>query len=747
MFKFRSPGTYLRSALIYSVLLILASSVLLFTLIDLRYEQIPFKEETDRLPKALIELHHAATQFINVDATEEAFHLNEPTEYLSSFYEKDNALIDAIRDALDNTLVTENELVKLNLVNALDNMTPHRDQFNLIVDLLYRRGTKGFGAIGALSNATKLIEFHTSILNDQSFYNQVLLLEIQVNEYLLYQNDESIKRAVYLFDEFESMLAISEDTKFNLEFYTQLLKGYKESLQVIINIDTRLGLTSTQGELQILVGMGNALEASLIEAATSLTVVVDKSMNSSLLIIIGSLVIIVLIGITFVLQNRAFIATQLAKKKTEETLEFVSNYDANTGLPTQQRYEQIVNTRLKELLTIQNKGLMIALGFKEISDLTKVYGLEGIQQLRTMIADRLTHQCEACLIGIMDGGHFNIFKDGSDAIYDDIHSCEELILSLSAPYTLKDDLIYLTPTLGIATSPEDAIEAIELIEKASIALKSVQSQLGQEMGLYNTSLSDATKERVELVTSMRQAVEKKEFFLVYQPIIDLKTQKIMGTEALIRWIKPSGEFVSPGMFIPIAEETGLIIPISNWVIKESFKQSALWQSKGIDLRISLNLSAVQFTDSTLLTYLEDTLKETGANPHMLSLELTEYSLLNDENGTLEILTAMKKMGFTIYLDDFGTGYSSLSYVHKLPIDTLKVDRTFIKDYPEKKDTTILSVVYELSRQFGMKVVVEGIENEQQHELVKDLGCEYAQGYLYSRPVSVEAVEDLYKKSV
>jgi EAL domain-containing protein (putative c-di-GMP-specific phosphodiesterase class I) len=302
----------------------------------------------------------------------------------------------------------------------------------------------------------------------------------------------------------------------------------------------------------------------------------------------------------------------------------------------------------------------------------------------------------------------------------------------------------MTPSLGIATSPEDAIEANDLIEKASIALKSVQSQLGQEMSLYNTSLSESTRDRVEMISSMRQAINNSEFHLVYQPIIDLKTQAIMGTEALIRWIKPNGDFVSPGDFIPVAEETGLILPISNWVIKEVLKQSALWQSKGVDLRISLNLSAVQFSDSNLLTYLEETLEATGANPKMIAVELTEYSLMNDEKGTLEILNAIKSMGFTIYLDDFGTGYSSLSYVHKLPIDTLKVDRAFIKDYPEKQDTTILAVVYELSRQFNMTVVIEGIENNEQKDLVTSLGYEYAQGYLFSKPIAPVDVEKLYK---
>ena len=235
MFKFRSPATYLRSAILYSILLIIAGSVLLYTLVDLRYEQIPFKEETDSLPKALIELHHAATQFINVGATEESFHLNEATEYLSSFYDKDDALKGAIEDALKHTLVTENEMVSMSLMKALDDMEPHRDQFGQIEYLLFQRGTKGYGGIGALSNATTIIEFYTSILNDQSLYYQVLLLEIQVSEYLLYQDDESIKRVYDLFDQLELMLETCEDPMFELESYTQLLNGYRDSLQVIID--------------------------------------------------------------------------------------------------------------------------------------------------------------------------------------------------------------------------------------------------------------------------------------------------------------------------------------------------------------------------------------------------------------------------------------------------------------------------------------------------------------------------------
>ncbi len=746
MFEFRSPKNYLRSAIIYSVLLLIAGSVLLYTLMDLRYEQIPFKEETDNLHKTLIELKYASTQFMNVDAIEEEFYLNEPAKYLPIFYSKDRELESTLLKALDNKIVINNEQLSIALETVLANNKLHLEQFNHIADLYYYRGNKDYTGIGALRNATKVIEFFSSFISDKQFTILVLQMEIHVNEYLLYKDEKSLDSAFNIFDTLKAKVPEYEDEEFDSYQYYILLDSYKVELENIKQIDDLLGLNSKSGELQKLDIIRNDLELSLEKATTSLTRVINNNMNSSLLIIIISLFIIVLITITFVLQNRAFIATQLAKEKTEETLEFVSNYDANTGLPNQKMYEKIVDNHLSSMTEPRNTALIIAIGFKEVSDLTKIYGLNGIQKLQNMISERLRKNSENSKIGVMDAGQFNIFKESCNSIYEDINDCEELISVLSAPYTLNDELVYLTPQLGIATSPEDAIVALDLIEKASVALTSVQNQLGQTMGMYNTSLSKSTKERVELITSMRQAIDNDEFFLVYQPIIDLKTNKMMGTEALIRWIKPNGDFISPGVFIPIAEETGLIIPISNWVVKESFKQSALWKSKGLDLRISVNLSALQFSDGNLLSLLENTLKETNADPKMIALELTEYSLLTDEDNTLEILNEIKKMGFTIYLDDFGTGYSSLSYVHKLPIDTLKVDREFIKDYPEKQDTTILAVVYELSRQFKMKVVVEGIETEEQNKLVKNLGCEYAQGYLYSKPTSAEIVEELFSKN-
>ncbi|HAC66053.1 MAG TPA: hypothetical protein DCF68_21605 [Cyanothece sp. UBA12306] len=250
--------------------------------------------------------------------------------------------------------------------------------------------------------------------------------------------------------------------------------------------------------------------------------------------------------------------------------------------------------------------------------------------------------------------------------------------------------------------------------------------------------------RLQLDNDLRRAIERKEFELRYQPIVELNTKKITGFEALIRWEHPEKGWISPNNFIPVAEETGLIIPLSNWILNQGCQQLCKWQKLSNnyqDLIISINLSVKQFSQNNLVEKIMDTVQNLGMNHHCLKLEITESCLVKNTEEICLILNQLKALGMKLSMDDFGTGYSSLSYLHRFPFDTLKIDRSFIKDMTQSTDKLRLTqTIIHLANDFGMEVIAEGIETEKQWKKLQQLGCPYGQGYYFAKPLTAQEVE-------
>ncbi|MEQ1881527.1 MAG: EAL domain-containing protein, partial [Burkholderiales bacterium] len=289
--------------------------------------------------------------------------------------------------------------------------------------------------------------------------------------------------------------------------------------------------------------------------------------------------------------------------------------------------------------------------------------------------------------------------------------------------------------------PEDGKDAATLIAQAEQAMTFAKSEPGTSYRYNDRSTAETTNRRVSLEAALRRAIERKELFLNFQPIAELGSGRIIGTEALVRWRHPELGVVAPDRFIPIADETGLIIPIGEWVLREACVQTRAWQKMGFrDLGIAVNVSAVQFAQTRLLTQVKNILSESGLPASCLELEITETVLMRDAEATVATLKLQKEMGVHLAMDDFGTGYSSLSYLKRFPIDALKIDKSFTQDILVDHDgSAIVVAITALGKSLGLKLIAEGVETHEQREFLEKQQCDQMQGYLLSKPLAPEHV--------
>lgn len=315
--------------------------------------------------------------------------------------------------------------------------------------------------------------------------------------------------------------------------------------------------------------------------------------------------------------------------------------------------------------------------------------------------------------------------------------------SLKLPFVVEEHEIFITASIGISLSPDDGKDTHTLLKNAGTALSRSKEQGGNSCQFYTADMHSKALKRLALENNLRRALERSEFEVYYQPKIDTNTRQIVGMEALVRWRHPELGLVLPMEFIPLAEDTGLIVPIGEWVLRTACAQSNLWQNEGFDLHVAVNLSARHFQQQNLAETIIGIIKETGLNPCRLNLEITESSIIKNTESAVKTLGELKKVGIKISIDDFGTGYSSLGYLKRLPIDVLKIDKSFIRDVTTSPDDmALVMAIIMLAHNLRLKIVAEGVETEEQLDLLHRLGCDEWQGYLYSKPVSVENFKKL-----
>ena len=432
-----------------------------------------------------------------------------------------------------------------------------------------------------------------------------------------------------------------------------------------------------------------------------------------------------------------------AQKEFEQKLHFAAYHDSLTNLPNR----KYLTEKLIEILTMAKfeKKSDFALMFLDLDRFKIINDSMGHMkgdQILIMISKRLSNWAsEKDIVCRFGGDEFIIVKPkivNREKVMEELH---QLQLLMNRPLTIDGQQLYIGMSVGIVIGPEQYSSPTEIIRDADIALYQAKSAGLSHYVVFDPGMRQQAVDSMSIERDLREALSQHQFKLFYQPIVNLQENRLTGFEALIRWEHPVHGMVNPGNFIPIAEQTGMINHIGRWVIDESMRQVKIWQEKYPHISMSMNVSAKQLKDETLVQSIEAALFINGLLPETLSFEITETSVLEFDDDTLDVLNRMKSLGVCLSLDDFGTGFSSLSVLHMYPIDTLKIDQTFIREIlHDNNKIAIARTIIDLGHSLGMHVVAEGIETEESLKLLIDFGCPYGQGYHFLKPMPAEVIE-------
>ena len=435
-------------------------------------------------------------------------------------------------------------------------------------------------------------------------------------------------------------------------------------------------------------------------------------------------------------------------KEYEAKLEFIAHHDSLTGLPNRALFQERFRQGLARARRHHGTVAVIFIdldGFKTIND---SLGHHVGDKLLQVVATRL-QACvrETDVVARLGGDEFTIMVDELRDTQDASKIAQKLLSALANPVELGEHNLVISASIGISCYPHDGTDAETLLKNADAAMYAAKEGGRRNFKFFERGMNEQVMMRVQMEAAMRAALEHNEFLLHYQPKVDIATGAIRGIEALLRWAHPDRGLVSPAEFIPVLEETGLIVPVGEWAIREACQQIKAWQHSGLKVPpVAVNLSARQFKEKELENTVTDILQETGVTPELLQFEITESMLMNDPEAAERTLRALKAAGVKLSIDDFGTGYSSLAYLRRFPLDMLKIDRAFIKDMVDSPDDAAITLaVIRLAHSLGLKVVAEGVETEAQANLLALHSCDELQGYYFSKPVAAAALETMLRE--
>lgn len=435
------------------------------------------------------------------------------------------------------------------------------------------------------------------------------------------------------------------------------------------------------------------------------------------------------------------------RKKMEQRLLYMATHDELTSLPNRTLLLEKITQCIEHSQSIQRKAAVVFIDIDRFKGVNDSLGHDIGDALLKNVSQRLS----SCIrdkdtLSRWGGDEFVLLLPDLKS-YDEVSTVVKRCLeTLRTPFEVDEHCIMATASIGVSFYPKDGHLAQNLLKNADSAMYHAKSEGRNNYQVYKHHMTKQAVEKLELEYDIHNAIKSEQFELYYQPIIDLNSGAIRGAEALIRWNHPIKGFMSPDKFIIIAEETGSIVPIGSWVLKEACRQFKTWQDKKLpQLFMSVNVSAQQLKDDTFFNCLEKVLKETGMDPHYLELEITETSFMNNLKTLLPLITCIKQRGVTFSVDDFGTGYSSLNYIHTLPVDRLKIDKSFVQDESQHKGSITTSIIT-LAKSLNLKIIAEGIETEKQHDFLRRHNCDMGQGYLFYRPMTAQAFEDVLNSS-
>ena len=437
-------------------------------------------------------------------------------------------------------------------------------------------------------------------------------------------------------------------------------------------------------------------------------------------------------------------------EETKEHFRHAAFHDSLTGLPNRGLFTQLLQAEIES--SKQKSDYMFAVLFLDLDRFKNINDSLGHTHgdlLLVAFAERLERALRPVdTLARFGGDEFAILLSGMSDTTDAVRVAQRIQNELSQPFVLDKNSAFATSSIGIALSSTGYDKPEDILRDADTAMYRAKENGKARYEVFDHGMHARAVSRLQLESDLRQAVEQKEFCVYYQPIVSLATGRLAGFEALVRWNHPRRGLVSPADFIPAAEETGLIVPIGEWVLTEACNRIREWQiaSPGHrSLSLSVNLSARQVAQSDLLERIKEALETSKLNPHCLKLEITESVVMENAEAATLMFKQLRSLGVQLSIDDFGTGYSSLSYLHRFPLNYLKIDRSFVTRLTTDNDNAIVRTISTLARNLGMEVIAEGIETEEQYQQLRMLGCEYGQGFLFSPPVDNEGVLQLLAK--
>ena len=437
------------------------------------------------------------------------------------------------------------------------------------------------------------------------------------------------------------------------------------------------------------------------------------------------------------------------RHEAENSLLRMAQYDFLTGLPNRQQLQQQLDKILVDAGRLQRRVAVICVGLDDFKGINEQFSYQAGDQLLLALADRLrAHSGRLGALARLGGDQFALVQADIEQPYEAAELAQSILDDLEAPFALDHQEIRLRATIGITLFPEDGDSTEKLLQKAEQTMTLAKSRSRNRYQFYIASVDSEMRRRRELEKDLREALPRNQLYLVYQPQISYRDQRVVGVEALIRWQHPELGMVPPDQFIPLAEQNGNIIAIGEWVLDQACRQLREWHDQGFsELRMAVNLSTVQLHHSELPRVVNNLLQAYRLPPRSLELEVTETGLMEDISTAAQHLLSLRRSGALIAIDDFGTGYSSLSYLKSLPLDKIKIDKSFVQDLlDDDDDATIVRAIIQLGKSLGMQVIAEGVETAEQEAYIIAQGCHEGQGYLYSKPLPARELTAFLKQA-
>jgi len=442
----------------------------------------------------------------------------------------------------------------------------------------------------------------------------------------------------------------------------------------------------------------------------------------------------------------SMVQTFLRLNKEQKELYKMARTDSLSGLANRHSLDEYLKRLIADSKNNKKEFAFLFLDidhFKDVNDeLGHTIGDELLKSISHIIKEAIPENDFVARVG---GDEFVVILHEYKSLRELTNMVAKIQDFLTTQWVIQTHPVHISSSVGIAIYPKDAKDSDSLMQHSSMAMYEAKKNGRAQYHYFTEELNQKVKDTIALDKMMRKALEDNEYELYYQPKTDVKSGKILGVEALIRWVSPEKGIVSPNLFIPLAEENGFIVELGNWVLEEAIKQQVEWSKNGMDIIVSINVATKQLLQRSFEYKLNKVLDETMVDPSKIDIEVTEYLFLEESDNNLYTLNMIREKGLTISLDDFGTGYSSLSYLKKFPIDNLKIDKIFMDDFNTKEGAIFVDTIVKIGQTLSMNIIAEGIEQQEQLEYLKSIGCDCYQGYYCSKPLPAKEFEKFYKE--